>query len=111
MAGRPKGTPKTGGRKPGTPNRATAKREAEIRASGLTPLDFMLAILRDEAKPDDLRFEAAKAAAPYVHPKLSNVDHKSSDGTMTPQPNHIIIEAAIDDGSDKAAAETRPGIQ
>ncbi len=62
------------GRKAGVPNRATAERQAEIAASGLTPLEYMLSIMRNEdAKVED-RFEAAKAAAPYVHPKLSTVE-------------------------------------
>lgn len=64
---------KTGGRQKGTPNKATAARQAEVTASGLTPLDFMLSILRDTTRPDAERFEAAKHAAPYVHPKLSTV--------------------------------------
>lgn len=63
---------KTGGRVKGTPNRVTAEREAKIAAAGLTPLDYMLTILRDEAKPEAERFEAAKAAAPYCHAKLAN---------------------------------------
>lgn len=62
------------GRKPGTPNKATAERQAEIAASGLTPLEFMLSILRDDTATTEDRFEAAKAAAPYVHPKLSAVE-------------------------------------
>ena len=37
---------KTGGRKKGTPNKITAAREANIAASGLTPLDFMLGVMR-----------------------------------------------------------------
>ena len=57
------------------PNKATAKREAEIAASGLTPLEYMLKILRDEkADPKDRQW-AAQAAAPYVHPRLSSVEH------------------------------------
>lgn len=71
---RPKGSPKLGGRQKGTPNRATAAKAAEIAESGLTPLDYMLGILRDEDMSTESRFEAAKAAAPYVHPKLANVD-------------------------------------
>lgn len=31
----------------------------------------MLGILRDDTKPEAQRFEAAKHAAPFVHPKLS----------------------------------------
>ena len=50
---------------------ATAKREAEIAASGLTPLDYMLSVLRDDnADPKDRRWAAA-AAAPYVHSRLA----------------------------------------
>lgn len=62
------------GRKAGTPNKATQKRQAEVAASGLTPLDYMLNILRDEGAAPDMRFEAAKAAAPYVHPKLASTE-------------------------------------
>jgi hypothetical protein len=36
----------------------------------------MLSILRDEQMATESRFEAAKAAAPYVHPKLASVEHK-----------------------------------
>ena len=77
---RPKGSPKLGGRAKGTPNKATAKREAEIAASGLTPLQYMLRIMRDVKKPAEIRFEAAKAAAPYVHPKLAAVEHSGPSG-------------------------------
>jgi hypothetical protein len=38
-------------------------------------------------------------------------DHLSSDGSMTPRPDHIIIEAAGDDGKDQLAGEIGPGIQ
>lgn len=72
--GRPKGTPKTGGRVKGSINKTTAAKIAEVEASGLTPLDYMLGILRDEARDFSERFEAAKQAAPYCHAKLSAVD-------------------------------------
>lgn len=38
------------------------------------PLDYMLSMLRDETLEPTARFEAAKAAAPYVHAKLANVE-------------------------------------
>lgn len=64
----------------GRPAGAIAKKTKElvekIEASGLTPLDYMLNILRDESMDTESRFEAAKAAAPYVHPKLASVEHK-----------------------------------
>lgn len=66
------------GRKAGTPNKATAERQAEVAASGITPLDYMLQILRDASKPLEDRMEAAKSAAPFVHPKLAAVELSGS---------------------------------
>lgn len=70
---------KTGGRMKGSRNKAAAAKAREVAASGLTPLDFMLAVVRDEGANYDLRFDAAKAAANYVHPRLASVKH-SGDG-------------------------------
>jgi hypothetical protein len=58
----------------GVPNKATAKREAKIAASGLTPLDYLLGVFRDEQRNPDERLKAATAAAPYVHPRLATVE-------------------------------------
>jgi hypothetical protein len=66
---------KTGGRAKGTPNKATAARAAEIAASGETPLDYMLKVMRDPTIEYGRRDDMAKAAAPYVHPKLAAVEH------------------------------------
>jgi hypothetical protein len=68
------------GRKPGVPNRRTAEKAAAIEASGLTPLDFMLSVLRNEDNTTEDRMDAAKAAAPYVHAKLASVEHKGDGG-------------------------------
>jgi len=64
-----------GGRQKGTPNRATAAKAAEIAASGMTPLDYMLAVMRDETAARPERLEAAAKAAPYVHPRLSAIEY------------------------------------
>lgn len=66
---------KSGGRRKGTPNKATASKAAAIEQSGLTPLDFMLRLMRDEEQPASIRADAAKNAAPYVHPRLAAVEH------------------------------------
>ena len=65
--GRPRGRPK------GSPNKASIARQRAIAESGLTPLDYLLSIMRDEKEDPAARREAAKAAAPYVHPKQSSV--------------------------------------
>lgn len=81
---------KTGGRVKGTPNRATIARQAEVAASGLTPLDYMLGVMRDEGNEPHARFEAAKNAAPYIHPKLAAVTH-SGDAD-----NPVVVEDVSD---------------
>ena len=68
------------GRKKGIPNKANFERQAEIAASGLTPLDYMLSVLRDETADRNIRLDAAKAAAAYVHPKLANIEVAGKDG-------------------------------
>jgi len=71
---------KTGGRRKGTPNKANAAKAAEIAASGETPMDYMLGVMRDPSKEHAIRLDAAKAVAPYVHPKLANIEHTGKDG-------------------------------
>ncbi len=65
------------GRKAGSPNKASIERQAEVAASGTTPLDYMLEVMRDLTQPFDRRDEMAKAAAPYVHPRLASSEVKS----------------------------------
>jgi hypothetical protein len=47
------------GRQKGTPNRATAARVAAIAASGMTPLDYLVSVYRDETASRAERLEAA----------------------------------------------------
>lgn len=84
------------GRKAGTPNKATAERQAAIGASGLTPLDYMLSLLRDEGATKDDRMWAAEKAAPYVHPKLAAIDHTGSLSVT-----HEAALAELDDAPDQ----------
>ena len=63
-----------GGRVAGVPNKRTAETVAAVEASGLTPLDYLLSVMRDADLDRDARVDAAKAAAPYVHAKLAAVE-------------------------------------
>lgn len=49
-------------------------------ASGLAPLDYMLAVMRNESNTQEVRLDAANKAAPYVHPKLSAIEHTGKGG-------------------------------
>lgn len=99
---------KTGGRKKGVPNKKTAELQAQVAAAGATPLDVMLENMRmfhDKArahlkamldagteKPEgfdalaamqrcyDMAQTAAKDAAPYIHPKLANIELGNKPG-------------------------------
>lgn len=62
------------GRPPGARNKRSIEQEAQIRESGKTPLEYLVSIYQDEEQPERMRLEAARSAAPYVHPKLSAVD-------------------------------------
>jgi hypothetical protein len=67
--------PRTGGaregagRKPGSVNRRNAEVIAEAIAAGITPVEFMLGIMRDQDADPKRREWAAEKAAPYLHPR------------------------------------------
>src|SRR6266478_8986647 len=62
-----------GGRKKGTPNKSTALKKAALSAASadptISPLNFLLGVMRDPKAPTDLRIRVARAAAPLVHGK------------------------------------------
>ncbi len=68
------------GRRAGIPNKASIARQQAVAASGETPLDHMLRVMRDPASDDQRRDQMARAAAPYVHPKLGAIEHTGKDG-------------------------------
>jgi hypothetical protein len=84
---------KSGGRRAGTPNRATVERAARARAgveaalaTGPMPLDVILTVMRGGPEAEaitDRQYEAAVAAAPYLHPKLSST---TLDATLRADP-------------------------
>jgi hypothetical protein len=59
----------------GRPEGAATKRTREIAdaaaTEGLMPLEYMLQVMRNTAADEARRIDAAKAAAPYVHARLS----------------------------------------
>jgi hypothetical protein len=61
----------TSRRRRGPPNRKTKRKIEAIDASGLTPLDYMLAVMRDTRAEPARRDEMAKAAAAYSHPQFA----------------------------------------
>ena len=74
--GRPKGTPKTGGRQRGVLNkkRQTLLEAIQERFPDYHPVLAMAQIANDETLPDDLRFNAHKEVSQYILPKLRSVE-------------------------------------
>jgi hypothetical protein len=92
MAGRRTGTPKTGGRKAGTPNKrtvalrtATATAAEQISATLGSEVfhgdahALLMTVYKDLKQPIGLRMEAAKAALPYEKPRHASIENKIVD--------------------------------
>ncbi len=83
------GQRKGAGRKPGSATKRTREIADRAMAEGVTPLEFMLQVMRSPSDHEDakvqvareaMRFEAAKAAAPYIHPRLAAIEHTGPNG-------------------------------
>ncbi len=74
------------GRKPGAATKVNQEARAKALEGGESPLDYMLRVMRDIGTDAPRRDDMAKAAAPYVHAKLSSVDANvkaNVDGSIT----------------------------
>ncbi len=98
QSGNPNGRPR------GSRNKASARREAEVEAGGLSPLAYMLAVLRDEEASTEDRKWAAQHAAPYVHPRLAQQRFEGPDGR-----NIVVQIVRFTDGEEQAADEPEGG--
>lgn len=83
-AGRPKG-----GR-----NRKQAEQIAKATSEGISPLDFLLSLMRDTEQPLAMRSDAAKSAAPYVHARLAAIEHSGKEGG----PIELVLKGSDIDG-------------
>ncbi len=63
-----------GGRARGTRNRRTEEQARAIAESGLTPLEYLMSVVRDTTADQAVRIDAAGKAAPYVHPRLATTE-------------------------------------
>jgi hypothetical protein len=108
-----------GGRTKGTPNRMTELRLAVAERAmekGLTPLDYLLERMRDSKEDKKVRLFAAKEAAPYVHPKLSSIEHSGAlnlggvtDAELEAEFERLAREAGFALARDGDRKSTAPG--
>ncbi len=76
------GHKKLGGRKKGRKNRRTQLLDEKAR-EGITPLDYMLQVMRDHKADPARRDEMARAAAPYLHARRAAEDRTGNVPPMT----------------------------
>jgi len=69
-------------RKPSNVAKLDAEAGKRVTEGGLTPLDFLLAVMRDNHQDFRVRLDAAKTAAPYCHARLASTE--LSDESIEP---------------------------
>jgi hypothetical protein len=86
------------GRKPGSVARIDYEARRNALTSGVTPLEYLLSIMRDESGDAHARLDAAKAAAPYCHARLSSTELSGPEkGPVQTQevPHDVKVEALL----------------
>ena len=68
------------GRKAGAITKRTRQIAAKAAAEGISPLEYILGVMRNEENALPVRLDAAKSAAPYIHPRLAAIEHTGPDG-------------------------------
>jgi hypothetical protein len=61
------------GRKHGSATRRTREIADAVALQGVTPLDYLVQVMRSPSSSPAEALDAAKAAAPYMHPRLTSV--------------------------------------
>ena len=93
----PKGGRREGaGRKVGSVNKINLEARNKAAVSGITPLEYLLSVMRDEDSTKPEKIDAAKAAAPYIHARL-NATTLSGDAEKPltiSRIEHVIVDPA-----------------
>ena len=80
------------------PNKKTAHKNAALAAAAanpdISPLDFLLGIMRDPNVSSELRIKVAQAAAPFIHAKPGTA--RSSDPATSAKPIDGVCDFTID---------------
>ncbi|MBU6482465.1 MAG: hypothetical protein KGS09_18215 [Nitrospirae bacterium] len=79
------------GRKKGAQNKINAALREKLNAGGIAPLEFMLQVMRDADQDLAVRLEMAKAAAPYLHPRLQAIEHSGKDEETLPRSIRVVF--------------------
>jgi hypothetical protein len=83
------------GRPKGGANQLNDEARRAALAGGLSPLQFLLGVMRDEAQPLELRVDAAKASAPFVHARLQAVSVSGPEGGPLQVETPTVLDAQL----------------
>ncbi|MFT9025942.1 hypothetical protein [Acetobacter indonesiensis] len=78
--------------------KVSARVAKSLEATNATPLEIMARVMAGDTSVTEMQFEAAKAAAPYIHPKLSAI-----------QMNATVRRSVADMSDDELAALATDG--
>lgn len=76
------------GRRPGQLIKRTREIATRATREGITPLEYMLKVMRNPKADIVRRDDMAKAAAPYVHPRLQSIE---LEGQVPEAPGRIDV--------------------
>jgi hypothetical protein len=108
--GRPPGLPKTGGRKKGTPNRATVVLRDKLAALGCDPAEELVKIAQNPETSVASKVQIYSTLLPYVYPKRKLVDD-SDEERVTVKGQALSKEEALDLARDLIAVLSSPAAQ
>jgi hypothetical protein len=97
---------RSGGRKKGTPNKKTVELISAVEESGVTPVEYMLSVMRDVANDAPVRMDAAHKVAPYIHAKLASIETKSEINATIKSGSQEVLDtlAALEQTNDEETA-------
>jgi len=107
---------KTGGRKIGSANKRTREIADKAIAEGVTPLEYMLDVMRAPMMPEikqaiengqidadtitrlsgwhKMRYDAAKDAAPYIHPRLQAITGPDGGAIQIEKIERVVVNGS-----------------
>lgn len=92
------------GRPSGSKSRRTREIAEKLAQGGITPLEYMISVMANSRLEHGMRLDAAKSAAPYMHPRLNAITVSGDpDGAAIEQVTRIelvapFMESTRDDG-------------
>jgi hypothetical protein len=114
VVGRKPGTPKTGGRIAGTPNKRSLQHILQAEGKGMLPHEFLAAVARGEeingiTPTFEQQLDAAKACAPYYAPRLSSSDVTTRRVTSITELDDTELAALTGEAGTADAADSASG--